>query len=58
MMDTAPTMSLRTRKFITPKTIKGSCMVGEPDELIAAIRQAEQAGPSGDFSFATAQNKP
>ena len=32
------------RKFITPKTITGSCMVGEPDELIAAIRQAEQAG--------------
>ncbi len=32
------------RKFITPKTIKGSCMVGEPAELIGAIRQAEQAG--------------
>ena len=32
------------RKFITPKTIKGSCMVGEPDELIAEIRRAEQAG--------------
>lgn len=32
------------RRFITPETIKGSCMVGEPDELIAEIRAAERSG--------------
>ena len=32
------------RRFMTAKAIKGSCLVGEPDELLYQIRQAEQAG--------------
>lgn len=32
------------RRFITPEAIQGSCLVGEPDEIIHKIRQAEKAG--------------
>jgi hypothetical protein len=32
------------RRFITPETIKGSCLVGEPDEIIGQVRTAEKAG--------------
>ncbi len=32
------------RRFVTPKTIQGSCLVGEPAELIAHLHNAEQAG--------------
>jgi alkanesulfonate monooxygenase SsuD/methylene tetrahydromethanopterin reductase-like flavin-dependent oxidoreductase (luciferase family) len=32
------------RRFITPEVIQGSCLVGEPQELIESLRRAEQAG--------------
>jgi alkanesulfonate monooxygenase SsuD/methylene tetrahydromethanopterin reductase-like flavin-dependent oxidoreductase (luciferase family) len=32
------------RRFMTPEAIKGSCLVGEPDEIIGEIRKAEKAG--------------
>ncbi len=32
------------RRFITPEAIKGSCLVGEPDEIIDYIRRSETAG--------------
>ncbi len=32
------------RHFITPEAIQGSCLVGEPAEIIDKIRQAEKAG--------------
>jgi alkanesulfonate monooxygenase SsuD/methylene tetrahydromethanopterin reductase-like flavin-dependent oxidoreductase (luciferase family) len=32
------------RRFVTEQTIRASVLVGEPDELIARIRTAEQAG--------------
>ena len=32
------------RRFMTPEAIKGSCLVGEPDELIEQIRRAEKVG--------------
>ena len=32
------------RRFITPEAIRGVCLIGTPDELIAQIRAAEQAG--------------
>lgn len=32
------------RRFITPKAIQGSCIVGEPDEILAQVHQAEKAG--------------
>jgi alkanesulfonate monooxygenase SsuD/methylene tetrahydromethanopterin reductase-like flavin-dependent oxidoreductase (luciferase family) len=32
------------RRFITPKTIQGTCIVGEPDEILHQLRQAENAG--------------
>lgn len=32
------------RRFITPKAIQGTCIVGEPDEVLHQIRQAEKAG--------------
>jgi alkanesulfonate monooxygenase SsuD/methylene tetrahydromethanopterin reductase-like flavin-dependent oxidoreductase (luciferase family) len=32
------------RRFITPKAIQGTVLVGDPPELIAQLRQAEQAG--------------
>lgn len=32
------------RRFVTPKTIQGSCMVGEPAELIDRLHKAEKAG--------------
>jgi alkanesulfonate monooxygenase SsuD/methylene tetrahydromethanopterin reductase-like flavin-dependent oxidoreductase (luciferase family) len=32
------------RRFITPKTIQGSCIVGDPVDIIAQLRQAEKAG--------------
>jgi alkanesulfonate monooxygenase SsuD/methylene tetrahydromethanopterin reductase-like flavin-dependent oxidoreductase (luciferase family) len=32
------------RRFMTPEAIKGSCLVGEPDEIIDQVRKAEKAG--------------
>jgi alkanesulfonate monooxygenase SsuD/methylene tetrahydromethanopterin reductase-like flavin-dependent oxidoreductase (luciferase family) len=32
------------RRFITPKAIQGSCIVGEPDDIVSQLRQAEKAG--------------
>jgi alkanesulfonate monooxygenase SsuD/methylene tetrahydromethanopterin reductase-like flavin-dependent oxidoreductase (luciferase family) len=32
------------RRFVTEQTIRASVLVGEPDELVARIRAAEQAG--------------
>lgn len=32
------------RRFVTPQAIQGSCLVGEPAEIIAQLRSAEQAG--------------
>ena len=32
------------RRFITPEAIQGSCLVGEPAEIIDKIHQAEKAG--------------
>ena len=32
------------RRFVTEQTIRASVLIGEPDELIARIRAAEQAG--------------
>ena len=32
------------RRFMTPEAVKGACLVGEPDELIAYVRRAEKAG--------------
>jgi alkanesulfonate monooxygenase SsuD/methylene tetrahydromethanopterin reductase-like flavin-dependent oxidoreductase (luciferase family) len=32
------------RRFVTPKTIQGSCLVGEPAELISQLHAAEKAG--------------
>jgi alkanesulfonate monooxygenase SsuD/methylene tetrahydromethanopterin reductase-like flavin-dependent oxidoreductase (luciferase family) len=32
------------RRFMTPEAIKGSCMVGESDEILDQVRRAEKAG--------------
>lgn len=32
------------RRFITPKAIQGTCIVGEPDEIIQQLSLAEKAG--------------
>ena len=32
------------RRFVTPETIRGTCLVGEPDEIIDSIRTSEKAG--------------
>jgi alkanesulfonate monooxygenase SsuD/methylene tetrahydromethanopterin reductase-like flavin-dependent oxidoreductase (luciferase family) len=32
------------RRFVTEKTIRASMLVGEPDELVARIREAEKSG--------------
>ncbi len=32
------------RRFITPKAIQGTCIVGEPAEIVHQLRQAENAG--------------
>ncbi len=32
------------RRFITPKAIEGSCIVGTPDEIVEKIRSAEKNG--------------
>lgn len=32
------------RRFITPKAIQGSCIVGDPEDIISQLRQAEQSG--------------
>jgi len=32
------------RRFVTPKTIQGSCLAGEPREIIDQLQQAEKAG--------------
>ena len=32
------------RRFITAEAIQGSCLVGEPTEIINKIREAEKAG--------------
>jgi alkanesulfonate monooxygenase SsuD/methylene tetrahydromethanopterin reductase-like flavin-dependent oxidoreductase (luciferase family) len=35
------------RRFITPETIRGTCLAGEPDEIIARIRAMERVGFKG-----------
>ena len=44
------------RKYVTPAAIRGTCLVGEPDEIIERIRAMERAGigevlilPPADF---------
>ena len=32
------------RRFVTPETIRGTCLVGEPDEIIDSLRTSEKAG--------------
>ncbi|MGH7987944.1 MAG: LLM class flavin-dependent oxidoreductase [Candidatus Binataceae bacterium] len=32
------------RQYVTPEAIRGTCLAGEPDELITRIRAMEQAG--------------
>lgn len=32
------------RRFVTPEAIQGTTLVGEPEEIIAQVRQAERAG--------------
>lgn len=32
------------RRFVTPKTIQGTCLAGEPQEIINQLRKAESAG--------------
>jgi len=32
------------RRFITPQAIQGTCIVGEPEDIIAQLKQAEKAG--------------
>ncbi|MGE0684086.1 MAG: LLM class flavin-dependent oxidoreductase [Candidatus Binatia bacterium] len=32
------------RRFITPNAIQGSCIVGDPDDIIFQLREAEKAG--------------
>ncbi len=32
------------RRFITPEAIQGTCIVGEPNEILHQLHQAEQAG--------------
>lgn len=32
------------RRFITPKAIQGTCIIGEPDEIVQQLRLAEKAG--------------
>ena len=49
-------MQPEERRFVTPAAIRGTCLVGEPDELIAQLRAMEAAGiketviePPADF---------
>jgi len=49
-------MQPEERRFVTPDAIRGTCLVGEPDELVAQIRAMEAAGinetviePPADF---------
>ena len=49
-------MQPEERRFVTPEAIRGTCLVGEPDELVAQIRAMEAAGiketviePPADF---------
>ena len=32
------------RKFVTPEAIRGTCVVGTPEEVIAQLRVSEKAG--------------
>ena len=32
------------RRFVTPKAIQGTCLVGEPQQIIEQLRQAERMG--------------
>jgi alkanesulfonate monooxygenase SsuD/methylene tetrahydromethanopterin reductase-like flavin-dependent oxidoreductase (luciferase family) len=32
------------RRFVTPRAIQGTLLVGEPDEIIDQLRRAERAG--------------
>lgn len=34
----------RERRFVTPKTIRATCMVGEPDDIVEQLRQLERTG--------------
>lgn len=49
-------MQPEERRYVTPEAIRGTCLVGEPDELIERIRAMEAAGfkevmilPPADF---------
>jgi alkanesulfonate monooxygenase SsuD/methylene tetrahydromethanopterin reductase-like flavin-dependent oxidoreductase (luciferase family) len=49
-------MQPEERRYVTPEAIRGTCLVGEPDELIAQLRAMEAAGiremviePPADF---------
>jgi alkanesulfonate monooxygenase SsuD/methylene tetrahydromethanopterin reductase-like flavin-dependent oxidoreductase (luciferase family) len=35
------------RRFVTPEAIRGTCLAGEPDEIISHIRAMEKVGFSG-----------
>ena len=37
-------MQPEERRFVTPEAICGTCLVGEPDDLVARIRAMEVAG--------------
>ncbi len=52
-------MQPEERRFVTPEAIRGACLAGEPDELVAQIRAMEAAGiketviePPADFQRA------
>jgi alkanesulfonate monooxygenase SsuD/methylene tetrahydromethanopterin reductase-like flavin-dependent oxidoreductase (luciferase family) len=49
-------MQPEERRFVTPEAIRGTCLVGEPEDLVAQIRAMEAAGiketviePPADF---------
>jgi alkanesulfonate monooxygenase SsuD/methylene tetrahydromethanopterin reductase-like flavin-dependent oxidoreductase (luciferase family) len=42
-------MQPEERRFVTPEAIRGTCLVGEPDELVAQIRAMEAAGIKETF---------
>jgi alkanesulfonate monooxygenase SsuD/methylene tetrahydromethanopterin reductase-like flavin-dependent oxidoreductase (luciferase family) len=37
-------MQPEERRFVTPEAIRGTCLVGEPEDLVAQIRAMEAAG--------------
>jgi alkanesulfonate monooxygenase SsuD/methylene tetrahydromethanopterin reductase-like flavin-dependent oxidoreductase (luciferase family) len=32
------------RRFVTPRAIQGTCIVGDPDDIISQLHQAEKTG--------------